>query len=404
MVKAIHYEEYHQEKATIQIMVVYCYVSQYNTSPDYGTLPFYVPRLKGFLSVGTYVLLNGEGVPDRFWTQDGNVIARVVSCNYYNNTIDCNLLLPMRSIFATLNPAGQYQYHHLESGIAAGVVEVVLSQHQCVASTSDIEDVAFVFHIIDYLHGRVYGQGISNCFLLRYTYSINNQSLTPSDYESCFPSFYLDHRTLLFSCTVTSLWRSISNLQDILWKVLNRPSQNQNTTVKIMFPFDPILWGYLLVRSQGIVEEINFSDAGFIRSFTLKGMWRYTVWSPQRSSLLRFETQSQLQCLRSIIGASTTIGIRIRRPRLNCHDRLLPLTTVNAIIGSTTPELPIRRTSVRNRIDFFFNDYDSHIIVNYDSYVLSGNGRELRNNNYENIANNQYVTYMRRSFFPSQLE
>jgi hypothetical protein len=77
-------------------------------------------------------------------------------------------------------PMGHHNYvNPLTTGVAAGIPEVVTCMYKVIASTSDIEDIAFVFHITDFINGRVYGQGISNCYLLRYNY-LSNNTLIPS--------------------------------------------------------------------------------------------------------------------------------------------------------------------------------------------------------------------------------
>jgi hypothetical protein len=101
------------------------------------------------------------------------------------------------------------------------------------------------------------------------------------------------------------------------------------------------------------MEENRFSDSGIIRCFTLKGVKQHTFWTPQYSSLLRFETEGQLECLRTILGDATTVGARMRRPKINTYNTPLPFTKLNVIVGSENQQLPIRIDSINDRIDFF---------------------------------------------------
>jgi hypothetical protein len=180
---------------SISKMVVYCYHSNNQNDPELSSFPFYVPNMQLMLSVGSYVILNGEGITNnQLLNRNGKIIARVMSVDHCHGIILCSVLVLLSSVISTANvQIGHQQYiNPFTTGIAAGVPEVTNCLYKVIASTADIEDVAFVFHITDFLNGRVYGQGISNCFLLRYNYSINN-TLIPLEYVSCFPSSYVDH-------------------------------------------------------------------------------------------------------------------------------------------------------------------------------------------------------------------
>ena len=390
-------------------MVICWYNNHQNIEPNYGLTPIYSPKLQCMISVGSYVLINGNGVENWLKTTDDNVVARVTFHDHRTDYIYCNIL-PLLTRVEHSNDNTTYNsqypvavpYNSIQTGVAAGITEVAASNYCLVATRDDIEDVAFVFHIIDYIHGRVYGQGVKNCFLLRYIYKnglIDTQ--TPLQYVSCFPSYYVEHKHFR-RCSIFILWSKITELQVVLWKILNKYSEKEENTTILQFPFDELLWSYLINRTKGILEERELLSDGTVRCFTLKGMIRETMRTgPQRiTSILRFQTESQLECLRKILGDATTIGIRMRRPKLYCKSIVQPNDTLNIIIGSElNRKAPFQINTNTSRIDFIKNDNnnDSYIFVKYENYKLSSNSKLLLNKKHENILNHAHVKYMMNS-------
>jgi hypothetical protein len=122
---------------------------------------------------------------------------------------------------------------------------------------------------------------------------------------------------------------------------------------------------------------------------------QHSFWTPQYSSLLRFETEAQLQCLRNILGDATTVGVRMRRPKINSYNSLLTFTKLNVIVGSDNQQIQIRKECFNDRIDFFFNDYDSYIAVSFDEYLVNGT------TNANHLQNNCHIKNMMRSYYPN---
>jgi hypothetical protein len=323
--------------------------------PNYDLFPLHIPQIKIMLGVGAYVVIKSLEVEEKFQIRSGKIIGQIISYDENEETICCNIMIPLYKIIDTINinrePTEQVRF--VQNGVAAGVLEVANTtgiSHNVVVSKKDIDDIAFVFHFDDFKNGTVYGQGIPNCYLLRYEYSDDNQ-LVPTQYVSCFPSYY--SKKFFHRCIISILWKRISSLQDTVWKILNSRSERQNTTVKVPFPFDNDIWSYLLFRTEGFVEPKEFTKDGRIRSLTLKGIKRETFRPEQKSLLLRFETERQLTCLRSILGDATTLGIRRRNPKLKCQDSFRPLSKLNVVLGSEQKMIPINKRANTSRIDFF---------------------------------------------------
>jgi hypothetical protein len=104
--------------------------------------------------------------------------------------------------------------------------------------------------------------------------------------------------------------------------------------------------------------------------------------------MLKFETKEQLNCLRTIFGISTTIGIRKRHPKVRTEDNVQPLLKINLILGKDTPE----DTTSSTRVEFYTNKKESFICLFYNDYILSQHFERLRNTvTNENVIDDEYV-------------
>jgi hypothetical protein len=187
---------------------------------------------------------------------------------------------------------------------------------------------------------------------------------------------------------------------------MNKYSEKDDNTTEMEFPFDELIWSYLIYRTKDVLVEHELLSDGTIRCFTLKGMIRETMRTGNEASyILRFQTEDQLECLREILGDATTLGIRMRRPQLNVKTIIQPNTTMNIIIGSDMEQnSPFRINSNANRIDFIKNDNNSYIVVKYEGYKLSSNSKLLLNKKHQNIINHFHIKYMMDSQVPASTE
>ncbi len=378
------------------------YITQQVNNPLINSRPFTSSLLRLQMYVGSYVIIEGHHLNENeLKNRNGHVVIRIMSQNDNNNTIHGRVFIPLYTILDRVEESDNLgnPVDPIQTGIPAGIEELVSTTKYVEACPQDIIDVCFVFHMEDVENGVVNGQGIKNCYMYRYTYNLPEvpakQQLTHVEYTPCFPSqmeeYTAEHSP---SCTGFTLWKQISRLQDELFKILNRYGERQQTRYRQKFDFDATLWRYLVYRTQGIVEEVNLSTAkGNIRSMTTKGLKRHTLRenSKKKPTMLRFETFSQLKCLRSILGNSVTIGVRKRRPRLEDSDTLVPPTTLNIVVGKDDSNNPI---TVLTRIDFINSQKDSHFIILYDDYNLNHNAKRLANRDENDIIHNNFIKYM----------
>ena len=395
------------------MMVPYnTYTTQEVIEPSINDRPFTSSQLQLPMYVGSYVIIEGHNFTlDELKNRNGHVVIRIISYDDNTNTLHGKVFVPLYTLLDRVEELDNLgnTVDPIQTGIPAGIEELVATTKYVVATPQDIIDVCFVFHMEDVENGIVNGQGITNCYTYRYRYNCEEtvmQQLTNVEYTPCFPSemeeYTGEHSP---SCTGSTLWYQMSSLQDDLFRILNRSGERQQTRYRQKFNFGTTLWRYLKYRTEGIVDEVELSHAkGNIRTITTKGLKRNTVRekNKKKPTMLRFETNTQLKCLRSILGNSVTIGIRKRRPKLEESDTLLPPATLNIVVGNNADNKKNQSLPL-TRIDFINSQKDSHLIIFYDDYNLNHNATRLTNRDDNDIINNNFIKYMLSSNFSDNL-
>ena len=98
-----------------------------------------------------------------------------------------------------------------------------------------------------------------------------------------------------------------------------------------------MFWNFLLHRS-------------YRNTFSATYALLYNVPTNEKATLLRFQTKRQLSRLRSI-------GIRKRQPKLKESDIIKPNGILTVILGSDVEELPIKKRSKSDRVDFVYGKW-----------------------------------------------
>jgi hypothetical protein len=111
------------------------------------------------------------------------------------------------------------------------------------------------------------------------------------------------------------------------------------------------------------------------------------------STMLRFETESQLILLRSIIGSSSTIGLQKRRPKINLPEKIQFNDLFHLIVGNEEVEDPRRFRSTKSGVDFIYNKSYAILTARYEKHIY--NDCIIFNNNRNGkLHNNRYMNYM----------
>ena len=230
-------------------MVVQINTPRQQTNPDYKQFPLYSESLRLLISNGSYVLVDGEAITDNYHkSRNGELIVQLTSYDSSRNEMYGNLLLLLRNIrtLGTAVDKNGATVRRIRIGIAADIEEVVKTSITVTASIPDIVDVCYVFNTDDVSSGNVFGLGIRNCYICRYSNLDNNPlQLTEHDYEPPFVSDTPEHNEYFDECTSSVLWNGISSLQDVIWKALNRYAERQGNWSKIKCEMNRTLLGQL---------------------------------------------------------------------------------------------------------------------------------------------------------------
>jgi hypothetical protein len=96
-------------------------------------------------------------------------------------------------------------------------------------------------------------------------------------------------------------------LQDIIWMSLNKATEKQSKFGEsTRFRIDQEMIDYLVLQSCNVVPVQPIKSPLRIRATTMKGLRRVAFRVHRDAFMLRYETETQLSSLRSIIGNATT--------------------------------------------------------------------------------------------------
>jgi hypothetical protein len=359
----------------------------------YEEFPFYIPLFKCMMSIGSSVIIEyntAEKDISPFFIEGivsyKNVLVGIINkFQSASSTISVNLFQ-----YASFQRSNQ-QISTINTGIASGIQELVQTFKVIQVDISSIVDIAFFFQLSDIEAGKAHCQGISNCFLVRYCF--DNGKYTENLNFCTFPCQHALHQYFP-SCFIWRIWSFISHIQDILWSALNRASEKQSKFGdSIRFKIDQEMVNYLVYKSTKLVEIQNVKVQSRIRATTLKGLHRRATRVQVKSSMLRYETESQLSLLRTIIGTSSSIGLQKKRPKLNIPDKIQFNDLFHLIIGNELNEEPTRLRTTKSGVDIIFNENYGILTVRYKKFIYN-DYTIFNTSNHEKLIHNKFLQYM----------
>lgn len=363
-------------------------VSWESTKPSYAQYPLVVHKMRMMASVGSHVVIEVSTDVDKQlmsdYTRDGIMIATIVSY-----TSETNITCVVYKV-GEVNELANNNLIPIQSGSGYGLQELMKTKYTVVVSEKDIIDYAFIFTLEDIEEDLINFYGITNCYLLRF--QIDDGIIIDIINYLTFPcesdDYYFSQRSYH-----AKIWYGICKIQDALWKVMNSQSERQVTVVRVPLSIEDITLDYIAYRCVGGVNKVKINTRGRIRSITTKGLKRKSGRARNKLHLLRFETTAQMLLLRSIIGSTSTVGIRRRRPKLGCTDKLDYNNTINLILGIDNDDvqqnaLTVHKYIHHDSIDLVADEYESYMVVRYDSYIYNHHGIS---NEMIDVSNNTYV-------------
>jgi len=296
----------------------------------YGEAPVYVPVLRAMIPVGHYVIVSvGEG--------------RSVVCQIIGRVEGADQLVEVLPFIPLYSREANDYFSSpitalpraLTESTCADVIEVFRTSSIATVRASVISNVAFIF-LADHVRSHLFNiHGISNAFLVRFKYSLDNHALAPLDSNSfhCFPDMSIQYQQFWSDCFARTIYNAIDHLRQEIWRFLCRYGASQGIfpkqTVNLYFPtaFTNYLSNYLQlsgVRHEecAIGEPQRKVDVNFLyRMVSPKFVYRY----------FRLDSADHMQCITNLIGTMSIFGVRKRMPRKDTEVVIRNFDLVNVI-------------------------------------------------------------------------
>jgi hypothetical protein len=136
------------------------------------------------------------------------------------------------------------------------------------------------------------------------------------------------------------------------------------------------VWAYIVRRLHAIIDGDNSQKLHMETSTRIKcvvhpglKLSSHHVINKQ-GSFLRFQTRHQLCALVKLLGETVLCNIRKRRPRVDRSVMLQENDKINVVVGSCNQEDPFQARTVKDGIDFRFDEVSElQIDIRYRQYV-----------------------------------
>jgi hypothetical protein len=334
-------------------------------SPDFNGNPIHVPALKEMLLIGTFVEVD-----------DGGSIGVGRICRHGSLAASTMII----NLFPTLFPICQEDEQHLpiSEGPGRSMTEICQSTVMKILPVHSIRRIAFVVPALGLARSQFHWcGGMSNAYVVRLRKHPSTGFSAFSEFETCFPSQHPE-QSMHASCYVERVWNGLNIVSVMLTKTLNRCSEKQGeyTSKTLKYPFFmPAAWAFII---QSVADEVTpRSHHVTISSLNVgAGLVRKKVRRSLQGTILRFETESQLAKLRSLLGASITYGTRQKQPGVEAPSLVLRENdTVNVVVGSSEASETFSRRTARQGVDLVYDGLHIQVVVRYVKYVYLVNDK-----------------------------
>ena len=323
------------------------------TVPQYGMHPFPVKCFAASLHVGTTVLIERQSSCQYSHSCNATkmLVGRIVSFrndSTGNVLVVINIFVPFQQthLYNILLPTNERRLKY--------VCEVVQTLQKIEVLADEIYDICFIFTINNVTTGNTFCEGINNAYHIRYCSSLDG--LTYEEIEEnnyyCFPSLF---NSQYGSCYISRMWKLIGLVQNIMADILSVRTQKQSAfirrKVKLSIEFEQWLYIYNHSWNNATLDRIRQSKTKMMTTY--KNLSRESFESLSSGVHFRFETKRHLLSFTNIFGM-TTVGVRSKKPPVGRNESITSGTMINIIQGRTTRELPFKKNTERNGIDFSF--------------------------------------------------
>jgi hypothetical protein len=332
------------------------------TVPSYDDEPVYIPTLKTFLSIGSFVVFEDSSCKELV----GQIVRR--SANKRDNL--------MINIFDPINNQPWVDSIILIcDGLASYSPEVVQSSNITKVPSTSVIDIAFVFTEDRVNQIGLSLEGMAHTYVCRFCSDQSRIQDGASPFYS-FPSQSCDH-TFLDSCYSIRVWNSLETIRDLIYTKMNSISERQGNHTKMSGKI--ILsqegWSYIRRNAQRSGMDSRIFHCRSIRSRLVGALTSVSHRIERAAEFYRFETEEQLLLLQKILGTNSIYGKRQRRARLDNQKTIIVNDVLNVVTTGlfVLAEEPFTRRTVRDGIDFLYDSVELTVVIRYSKFIYSTN-------------------------------
>ena len=188
----------------------------------YNQHPIYCPKIRAFLSIGSFVLFRKE--MNSNYCKIGRIVSAAAYYPCINNRdekLTINLFLPVTLLKNCRRPkqASMMLSTDTHEPIKQRFLEVYQFQQLLVISTQQVENPCFVFTRTWIETEALTCEGIRSCFICLCDWK--GRPVDKSFFVS-FPSEHHDYGRHINACYSIEIWNGIKILQDCFQKLLNK--------------------------------------------------------------------------------------------------------------------------------------------------------------------------------------
>ena len=233
-------------------------------------------------------------------------------------------------------------------------------------STSDIDEIAFVFHEKNFVEYHV-APGFRLAFFVRYT---EDDQYIDADTFYCFPDlspkYPLHERSFALE-----VFQELSRIADASATILTRAAESQGRSGSAQVFVSPRTVQFL---QRGLGLEPYEYDIHTSHKRTLSGCKTFFFKRKRHCKYFRMETETQLENLMKLIGPTIVIGNRIKRMRPGTSFQpLAENDLVNAVVTdpSATPSVLFKRRTTRRGVDICTDGEVLKLYIRYRSSTIN---------------------------------
>jgi hypothetical protein len=324
--------------------------------------PVYCPQVKALLTPGNWVLFRND---DTQFTSDENedISIGLIMATTSRSGDGTNSNMLEVNLFRRITKALSHDLclRSFTNPLYQWIPQILRTRRCKWIDPGSIQSIAWVFQTqhLDQKPNEGH-QGMSN-LLLHYT-GIGELISSGGCYPFC--SDYVAYSLILADCYQERVWIGLQTLHAEICRHLGRSSEKQGyfTKVSSQVVVGREDWQFLLSKVERETGPPIGRNACISKRVLQPGLVLKSTKNLFYSSMLRFETEVQLQSLSSVLGELVTMEVRKRRPKYNVVESLHGNDVINTIAGSDEREMPFRHRTNKQRIDFVF-DGASHVRI-----------------------------------------